>query len=710
MRCQLADELVQSHPRRLPCVATSSSNLGHPSFLFCNLQAAGPPSGRIIVILDKRKASRGALLTLTLTLLSLSAALKPAVTSAAVRSDALMSPKTRGFASIADISALKKHWQQTQMGQLVRDESMRPFVEDMRRQLERKISGIRDKLGLELADLKGVAGGEIGIGLVERPNERAAVALTVDVTGNLPQLAALLDKVDKELTQRGAEKENVDASGTEMAIYSFSGKNNSRGKTRTAIYFVKNDILCASDSRLEAEEMLRRFAGKSASLSSAKAYQETTARCRKESDGLAPEVHWYLDPFGYAHAVRSLANPKEKTYGKDYLKILSAQGFDAIQGLGGFVNLAVADSFELLHRTAVYAPAIPNAPEKYRQAMRMMKFPNGNSMTAPAWLPRKLASYRTFNFDLDNAFAYFGTLFDAIVGYEDAFANAMRGIEKDPYGPRIDMRKDFIAHLGKRVTMVTDYEVPITTKCEHFLFGIELTNEAAIELTVEKFMKSDPNATRTVFEGKVVWEIQEEGEEVPDVDIDISDLDLLDEPVITENPDQAAKEWPTSAVCVTNGQLFIASHVGFMKEILAKKSQQDALSAAGDYREVEAAMARLLQGDVAARCFIRTDEAYRPVYELLRQGKMPESETLLGRLLNRLCSPPEDEGEGILRQQKIDGRQLPDFEMVRRYFGPAGTIVRSDADGWFITGATLSKLAPQARATGRTNDGQRTLR
>ena len=622
-----------------------------------------------------------------------------------------MSPDTRGFASIADINSLQQHWRQTQLGQLVRDESMRPFVEDMRRQLERKVSGVRDKLGLVLGDLKGVAAGEIGIGLVERENDRAAVALTVDVTGNRPQLDALLDKVDQELTPRGAERKSIEVSGTELTVYTLPARDNGGNKKqRTAIYFVKDDMLCATDSQAEAREMLTRFGGKSAGLASTKSYQETTARCRNESNGLAPQIHWFVDPFGYARAVRSLANPKQKTHAKDYLKILDAQGFDAIKGIGGFVNLAVAGSFELLHRTAVYAPAVPNAPQRYHLAMRMMKFPNGSSMAAPNWLPRKLASYRTFNMDLDNAYQYFGTLFDAVVGYEDAFANAMRGIEKDPYGPRIDMREDFIAHLGQRVTMVTDYEVPITTKCERFLFGVALTNEAAIAATVKKFMESDPNATRTEFEGKVVWEIQEEGDDVPELDIDISELDLLDEPASVANQGPAGKALPTSAVCVTDGQLLIASHVSFMKEILAEKTNQDALSSAGDYLEVEAAMARLIQGDVAARCFVRTDEAYRPVYELLRQGKMPESETLLGRLLNRLFSPPEDEGEGILRQQKIDGRQLPEFEMVRRYFGPAGTIVRSDADGWFITGATLSKLSPQARATGLRNTDSIELR
>jgi len=655
------------------------------------------------VILDKRiTPPLCALFTFSLALLSLAPAM------AVVPSDSLMSPGTRGYASIADIGTLHEHWQQTQMGQLVQDEAMRPFVEDMKRQLQRKISGVRDKLGVELADLKGVAGGEIAMGLVERENERAAIALVVDVTGHRRQLDALLNKVDKEMIKRGAEKENVDATGTEMAVYTMPNAKN--GRTRTAVYFVKDNMLCASDSRYEADEILRRFSGKSPSLTSVLAYQETQSRCRNESNDLAPEIRWYFDPFGYARALRSLGNPKEKRVGKDYLSVLKTQGFDAIEGIGGFINLAVAGSYEILHRTAIYAPGASGESEKYQLAMRMMKFPNRDSMAPPKWLPRKLASYRTFNFDLDNAFEYFGSLFDSIAGYEDAFANVLQGLEKDPYGPQVDVKKDFVAHLGERISMVTDYEVPITTKCERFLFAVELTNEAAITTAIEKFMESDPNATRTEFEGKVVWEIQEEQEEVLEFDIDIAELDLLDESPTTPNEGLAGSDSPTSAVCVAEGQLFIASHVAFLKEALSNKAAQDTLGTAGDYREVEMAMAHLIQGDVAARFFVRSDEAYRPVYELLRQGKMPQSETLLGRLLNRLLSPPDDDEEGLLREQKIDGRQLPEFEMVRRYFGPVGTIIRSDADGWFIVGATLSKMVPHARATGSADSSSSTLR
>ncbi|MEM9659924.1 MAG: hypothetical protein AAF961_16290, partial [Planctomycetota bacterium] len=155
----------------------------------------------------------------------------------------------------------------------------------------------------------------------------------------------------------------------------------------------------------------------------------------------------------------------------------------------------------------------------------------------------------------------------------------------------------------------------------------------------------------------------------------------------------------SSAVCVTKGNLLIASHFDFLQRVMQSQIDGEVLKLAGDFREVDVAMRELLSGPVCARCFLRTDEAYRPTYELLRQGKMPESETLFGRLLNRLLTPPEAEDEGILRKQKIDGRKLPNFEMVRRYFSPAGTLVRSEEDGWFVVGATLTKqAATQARA------------
>ncbi len=89
--------------------------------------------------------------------------------------------------------------------------------------------------------------------------------------------------------------------------------------------------------------------------------------------------------------------------------------------------------------------------------------------------------------------------------------------------------------------------------------------------------------------------------------------------------------------------------------------------------------------------FSRTDEEYRPTYELIRQGKMPQSETMLARLLNTIFATGE---KGKFRKQKIDGSKMPDYDVVRRYLGAAGLVVSSEPEGWFVKGFVLKKGTP----------------
>ena len=67
---------------------------------------------------------------------------------------------------------------------------------------------------------------------------------------------------------------------------------------------------------------------------------------------------------------------------------------------------------------------------------------------------------------------------------------------------------------------------------------------------------------------------------------------------------------------------------------------------------------------------------------------MPRSETVLGQVLNALLG---DGKEGVVRKQRIDGSKLPEFQTISHYFGPAGTFVSSEPNGWFICGFMLDK-------------------
>ncbi len=276
--------------------------------------------------------------------------------------------------------------------------------------------------------------------------------------------------------------------------------------------------------------------------------------------------------------------------------------------------------------------------------------------------------------------------------------DVLEGLKMDPKGPQLDLRKDMIDHLGPRVSILSDFQLPITPSSERLLFAIEIGAPEQVAKAIAKSMKNDPTARRLEINGHEVWEIVEEegiNDGVPEIQLgDMPSLPLLSNPLKPENDDVEEEEeqrlLPHAAVTVANGHLLVASHLDFLAKILKPGDGFRPLSGDVDYRVVQAAIDKL---GIDARCvqvFSRTDEEYRPTYELIRQGKMPESETLLARILNAgLGTGKRHE----LRKQKIDGSKLPDYEVVRRYLGPAGTVFSSLPDGWFIKGAMLTKGA-----------------
>jgi hypothetical protein len=190
-------------------------------------------------------------------------------------------------------------------------------------------------------------------------------------------------------------------------------------------------------------------------------------------------------------------------------------------------------------------------------------------------------------------------------------------------------------------------------------------------------------------EGFKVWEIlnsQNAEEGSPDLNLSIDGIDALAEP--PENEEE--HHLPNSAVTVAHGYFIVATHVDFLQRILTARAADDQLATSEDVRLVQAHLDKLGADSYCLRYFSRTDEEYRPTYELIRAGRMPESESLLGKVLNRLLGPEEKD---VLREQKINGAQMPEYDAVRRYFGPAGCFLRTEDDGWYATGVLLNKQA-----------------
>ena len=619
--------------------------------------------------------------------------------SAGPPSDVLLPRSTVGYVSVAQPQHFEERWDRTQLGQMLADEVMQPFVDDLRKQLNDKYRAVEEKLGITWDDLKGVPAGEMSFSLVEQEGDEASLAITIDVTGRGAQAEALLNAIERRFAARGGTRQNVSGAGTQLRVFTVPGDAGS--PPQVTVYFIKDEVLCGIDDRAQAEAMLARFAGQPKdNLASVPAYTATMDRCRHEAGQLEPEVRWFVEPFGFIFAARTLQKITARRTEQDFAQIFRDTGFSAIQGVGGFVNQLVPEHVEFLHRAAIYAPAVPgkeNDPLRWEQSMRMLQLPNAPGFEPQSWVPRMLASYTTLQLDLAAAYDNIGPVFDAIQEYEDAWVNTIEGWETDPYGPRVNVRKEFIENLGQRITMVADYDVPIEIESERSVFAIEARNEQALAKSLAKWMSKEPDVERRQVGQFVVWERVPRQADIEKLEIEVPGFTRIQTESETKADDEdenRERVLPNSAACVALGHLFMASDINYLSEILEGFAQHERQASSAAYQSVTRVMEQLAPGERSAWSFGHTDEELRPTFELLRQGKMPQAETMLAKFLNDLLTTEIERDEGTTRKQRIDGSRLPEFEAVRRYLGPAGRSLRSEPDGWIFTAAVLNKEAP----------------
>ena len=607
--------------------------------------------------------------------------------AAATPSEALLPDSTVAYVSVADVQKLVDQWNKTQIGQLLQDPVMEPFVKDVQRQLNDRWSSLTERLGLTLDDVRGLARGEMSVAVIQ-PNHRKdqeATALLVDVTGNTDQAKAVLEKVTETLTRRGGKKSQSMMAG--ISVTSFDMPRQDQETTpQKIVLFLNDNLLGAADDLSVIQGILQRATGqKGPVLGDLASYQSIMKRVAKDAGEAAPHARWFLQPFGYAETLRLSIPERDRRKGKTMLQVLEEQGFAAIQGLGGYVELAVND-YQIVHRSFIYAP------KPYEKSMQMLKFPNETQFTPQEWVPRDVAVYTSFYLDILNAFDNVGPMFDALFGdgEQGVWKDVIESLKSDPNGPHVDLREDLAAQLGQRVTVLHSYEVPITTTSERLLFAIEVKNPQSVATAIEKNLATDRTFQKRELGKTIIWEsIPPKKTAVPTIKLEFPGLGGEDEKkparaTQSERPDLL----PNAAITVANNHLLVASHYDYLVEILKQADARASLANSVEYGQVQEALTKLGAGENALRSFSRTDEQLQPTYELIRQGKMPESETMLGRMLNTLFSSGK---KGVVRKQEIDGSKMPDFEVVRRYLGPSGSFLTSEDDGWFFKGVLLTK-------------------
>jgi hypothetical protein len=590
---------------------------------------------------------------------------------AAGPAESLLPASTKGFLATSNVAELRKAFELTQPGELARLESFQPLVEDLQKQLDEQL---RKRIGVKLDDVMNAAAGELAIALIQPdPTNRNshAVAVVADVKGERAAAEALVASATKNLLAKKAKQVTKKAGDATLTMLQLPAAAPDKPGP-TVVFCVHADtVVLADDEKVAAAIVARLGGGAKGALQSVPAFGKIGDKTWSAAGKAPVHLRWFIEPLDYAEASRA-ALAEKKRRGPDPIKILRGEGFEAVAGIGGCLQLH-ADDREIVHRTYAYAPPANDAKkgERFRGAANLLEFPNAANLTVQPWVPNAVSRYLTFQALPDKVFRSLGSLYDARADEPGLWQETLAGLKGgEDKGPKIDVSKELVAHLSGRVTLITHYHEPINTQSERWTLALELQPgkdaEIAVRDAIEKLIDRR-DMRKMKINGEDAWELLEE--------------------LTKEEKERKKAPKSKGVLTVQQAHLFFGSHADYLETALEPHKPADQLQNAADLKLVEDELAKLGSRQDSFRFFTRGDESWRVNYELLRKGEMPSAQSLLGKWLSRML-PAE---KGTPRKQLIKPELLPPFADAVSYLGPAGSFTQSDDQGWLTRGVLLKK-------------------
>jgi hypothetical protein len=635
-----------------------------------------------------------------------------------IPADHIFPDSTKGFVSFRNLKDFGDQWKKTQFGQLLDDPLMENFKKEVQKQITERMEST---FGLTLDGISSLPSGEVAFGMLAVPNQVPGYVLTMDIAGKRSETDQYLNNLTQKLVAVGVKKSTETYKGQQITLLVFPPPEAPPAALgsikielpppleRKAYYMFFQDVLIASDQMHLLKLIADRVADQGGkSLADVEGYQVTMKRCISEIPaGSPPAIRWYIEPLDYGESIRVLLRgsaAQNRRNKPSVFSILKQQGFDAIRGIGGVVNIKTEEQ-ETVYRTFLYTK------KPYRLAMRMFNFPDQTNFAPPIWMPSDLARCTMVYVDPAAVFDNFGVLFDAFImpGEEGVWQDILDGLEKDPNGPRINLRSELIDHLGTRVLGMSRYEKPITIKSESLVIAVELKEgrESAMLAGIEKLFGTDPEMDFISHKSYKIWFRKPMEDIIAPIDFGIPDMFNMDGvssgantvPVKAAAPMAVEEDrpptFPDGGVVAARGCLFVSTNREYLKVILDRldspaESSGSTIGNELEYKEVDRIFGNMGMTNKPHffQFFARAHETMRPTYEMIRKGQMAQSEAIFAKLLNEVLSPDEESG---VRRQILDGSTMPEFDRVQHYFGKVGIYGVSEENGYYIKGFTLER-------------------
>ena len=610
----------------------------------------------------------------------------------------LLPGSVAGLVRIPNLPQLSEGWAKTNIGLLLQDKAMQPYLESQKDRAIGYLENISSKVGLKAKDLQDISSGEVVFGwLPFAKDTRRPFALCViaDIRGRKEKAENAATIIEKDLLEAGWERSDLKHRGHSIRVYNNRPKPGQLKVEQIAI-LINDTRIIAADRDSVVTDILDVLDGKS-TVTPISQEEDFKIVMGRSSEAIAKPVktgggmisgEWFARPFQMGRIIRESLEV-DRGNDVDILNLLENQGFDAIKAVGGILAIA-GDPYDILHRGYILAPPVTDQPSKYELAAKMLQFPNAPLAAIPSWIHSETASFSRMNIKIEEAFWASESLINEALG-DDIFRDIIDGIRDDEDGPQIDIAKDVLPNLDDQVVILTDNTTPIDVGSERMLVAVKIRDAATIKEVIRKAMEVEPDAKQIEsVEGSTIWQV-ERGGAGDDFDEDLfNDLDLgFDEEVVEEAP-PLLDNWAIATVDQGAGSdapyLIFSNHSDLIIEV-AKRIKEENLPGLAEEDSIKRVVAA--HQDLGCntpsldRC-VRLKLALRAKYELLKMGKLKESGSILASFYRRFL-----ETEATKGVDPADISKLPALEEIEKYFPDGGSFVETTEDGWALTSFLL---------------------
>lgn len=543
------------------------------------------------------------------------------------------------FASVPNVDGLKKALSETQFAQMLHDPAMKPFVDGIKGEVNKLLDMAQQMGGINIPEIVGMPTGQLALAVrldAKEPASMPYVYFLCDVKGKETQVKALIERLTQVLEDAGYSK----STDGDVTVLSPSEK---KPRQVPAIALKGNLLVVGNDP----DAIKATVAGLGEGISGKSLADNPRFQSFRQQTGNS-DAELFIDLEKAMEVIPSLAG--------EYASTITQLGLNAFQVAGASLNVGKEDfdhSAKLILQVKGQTPIfnLINMPAK--------------PLKPEAWVPDNVTSYTSFNWDLD---LFWSALTNLIKGVNP---DGLQQIEAmlagpDPDNPLLNIKNDLIGPLGNRLSILSDAVEEKGKPSARVLVAWEVQDSAKLNSLIDRVMQlaggALPLQDKMVKGNKVYF-------------FPLGDL------LAAQMPDQNIPVGiGVVGFSITKTHFFLATHVELLDKVLDYEGKPG-LAENADYRKV----AEKFPSATSLITYTKSEEQARAAFQAVKSGQVSKA--------MKQALEQQDEVSAFLGGliDALEGKNLPEFSAVKKYFLPSGAYAVMNEKGIQLTTFTLKK-------------------